>query len=115
LQKGDKVFYLKLSDIIYLEAESNYTRIVTMQNETFLQSKTLKYYEDLFQESHLFIRISRSHIINIVHVKSYSKSEPCILSLSNDYKIEISRRKKTELIALMYVDITPFKVSVFSI
>jgi two-component system LytT family response regulator len=101
LQKGDKVFYLKLSDIIYLEAESNYTRIVTMQSETFLQSKTLKYYEDLFQESHLFIRISRSHIINIVHVKSYSKSEPCILSLSNDYKIEISRRKKTELIALM--------------
>ncbi len=101
LQKGDKVFYLKLSDILYLEAESNYTRIVTTSNETFLQSKTLKYYEDLFQESLYFIRISRSHLINIAHVKSYSKTEPCILSLSNDYKIEISRRKKTELIALM--------------
>jgi two-component system LytT family response regulator len=101
LQKGDKVYYLKLSDIIYLEAESNYTRIVTTNNEIFLQSKTLKYYEDLFHESHFFIRISRGNIINIAHVKSYSKSEPCILSLSNDYKIEISRRKKTELISLM--------------
>lgn len=101
LQKGDKVYYLKLSEISYLEAESNYTRIVTINNETFLQSKNLKYYEDLFQESPNFMRISRSHLINIAHVKSYSKSEPCILSLSNDYKIEISRRKKTELIALM--------------
>lgn len=101
LQKGDKVYYLKLSEIMYLEAESNYTRIVTTNNETFLQSKTLKYYEDLFNESPYFIRISRSHLINITHVKSYSKAEPCILSLSNDYKIEISRRKKTELIALM--------------
>jgi len=101
LQKGDKVYYLKLSEILYLEAESNYTRILTVNNEVFLQSKTLKYYEDLFQESPNFIRISRSHLINIAHVKSYSKTEPCILSLSNDFKIEISRRKKTELIALM--------------
>ena len=101
LQKGDKVYYLKLTDIIYLEAESNYTRILTINNETFVQSKTLKYYEDLFQESTLFIRISRSYIINISHIKSYSKSEPCILSLKNGFEIEISRRKKTELIALM--------------
>jgi two-component system LytT family response regulator len=101
LQKGDKVYYLKLTDILYLEAESNYTRIVTINNETFVQSKTLKYYEDLFQDSTLFIRISRSYIINIAHIKSYSKSEPCMLSLRNGFEIEISRRKKTELIALM--------------
>lgn len=101
LQKGDRVYYLKLSDIMYFEAESNYTRIVNVSNETFLQSKTLKYYEDLFQDNPMFVRISRSHIINIIHVKSYSKSEPCILTLANGYEIEISRRKKTELIALM--------------
>lgn len=101
LQKGDKVYYLKLSDIAYLEAESNYTRIVTISNETFIQSKTLKYYEDLFQDSTLFFRISRSHIVNISHIKSYSKSEPCILTLDNGTELEISRRKKTELISLM--------------
>lgn len=101
LQKGDKVYYLKLSDIVYFEAESNYTRIVNINNETFLQSKTLKYYEDLFQDSPMFIRISRGHIVNIFHIKSYSKSEPCMLTLSNGYELEISRRKKTELIALM--------------
>lgn len=101
LQKGDKVYYLKLSEIIYLEAESNYTKIVTQNNETFIQSKTLKYYEELFQEYALFLRTSRSHMINIAHVKSYSKAEPCMLMLNNGYQIEISRRKKTELIALM--------------
>jgi len=97
LQKGDKVFYLKLSDIVYLEAESNYTKLITKNNETFVQSKTLKYYEDLFQESPMFKRISRSHIVNIVHIESYSKSEPCMLTLSTGYALEISRRKKTEL------------------
>ena len=101
LQKGDKVYYLKLSNILYLEAESNYTRIVTQANETFIQSKTLKYYEDLFQNMPFFFRAGRGHIVNISHVKSYSKSEPCILTLDNGFEIEISRRKKTELIALM--------------
>ena len=101
LQKGDKVYYLKLSDLLFLEAESNYTRLVTKNGETFIQSKTLKYYEDLFQESPLFFRISRSHIVNMSYIKSYSKSEPCIVTLLNDHEIEISRRKKTELISLM--------------
>jgi two-component system LytT family response regulator len=90
-----------LSDIVYLEAESNYTRIVTDSNETFIQSKTLKYYEDLFHESPIFLRTSRSHIVNVMHIKSYSKAEPCMLTLSNGYTVEIGRRKKTELIGLM--------------
>lgn len=101
IQKSDKVYYLKLTDILYLEAESNYTKIYTVFNENFIQSKTLKYYEDLFNETSVFIRVNRSYLVNISQVKSYTKSEPCILTLVNGFQIELSRRKKTELIALM--------------
>ena len=61
----------------------------------------MKYYEDLFNEIPFMVRVGRSYIVNINFIKSYTKTEPCILTLSNGIEIEIGRRKKTELIQLM--------------
>ncbi len=101
LQKGDKVHYIKLSEIIYMEAISNYTKFVLQNNENFISSKTLKYFEDIFAEKSYFMRISRSIVINIHQVKSYTKVEPFHVYLSNGEVFEISRRRKVTFLSRM--------------
>lgn len=101
LQKGDKVRYVKLSEILHIEADSNYCKITIQSGEQFVHSKTLKHFEDLLSEIRRFFRATKSDIINLDFVKEYSKSEPCIVTLTNDSNIEVSRRKKGELLALL--------------
>ncbi len=101
LQKGDKVHYIRLSEISYMEAESNYTRIFTNDGHWFVHSKTLKYFEDLLSDNNSFFRIAKGFIVNIEQVRSYTKSEPFILTLQNGVELEMSRRKKGELLQRM--------------
>lgn len=101
LQQKDRVKFIKLSDIIYLEADRNYSRIYTVDGCVFLHSKTLKHFEDLFVTNKRFFRTGKAYIINLDYVKEYTKSEPCFLYLSNNKEIEIGRRKKTELLDLL--------------
>jgi two-component system, LytTR family, response regulator len=101
LQKSDKVRYVKVSNIAVIEADSNYSRIYLHNNENFLHSKTLKYFEELLTDKKIFFRATKSHLVNLQYVHEYSKSEPCVLTLTNQFSVEISRRKKGELLSLM--------------
>lgn len=101
LQQKDRVRFVKLSDIICLEADRNYSRIYTVDGGVFLHSKTLKHFEDLFVTNKRFFRATKAYIINLDYVKEYTKSEPCFLYLINNKEIEIGRRKKTELLELL--------------
>lgn len=101
LQKGDKVRYVRLSEIVHIEADSNYCKITIQSGEQFVHSKTLKHFEDLLMDIKRFFRATKSDIINLDFVKEYSKSEPCVVTLSNETNIEVSRRKKGELLALL--------------
>lgn len=101
VQKGDHVLFIDVKDILYLEAESNYTHLATFNGEKYILSKTLRYYEELFHLIPFLIRVNRSFIVNIRALRSYSKTEPTVISLINGLEIEIGRRKKTELLNLV--------------
>lgn len=51
----------KINQIIYCEADENYTKIYTAQGEMILVSKTLKYVEDLLPPTYFF-RIHKSFV-----------------------------------------------------
>lgn len=87
-------FFYKLSEIIRLEGESNYTKFFFTGGKTLLTSKTLKEYEEIL-EGHDFIRVHKSHIVNKAHVVNYSGDG--MLTLSDNSKVEISRRRKEEV------------------
>lgn len=101
IPNGNKVKFLKLSEIIYIEASSNYSHIHLNSNEIFIHAKLLGYYEDLFLNISSFFRANKSQIINVNYIQEYSKGEPCIVFLKNSKEIEISRRKKTDLLNLL--------------
>ena len=64
----DGLVFVKISDILYCEASSNYTQIFTTE-EKYLVSKTLKEYDDLLSD-HNFFRIHNSYLININSIKN---------------------------------------------
>lgn len=101
LHKNDTVRFIKISDISYIESDWNYSSLFTSGNEQFSSSKTLKEFEEYLSAVPYFVRIHKNCIININYIKGYSKGEPCIITMQNEKELEISRRKKQEVLALL--------------
>jgi len=87
--------FVQLDDIIYLEAESNYTSIILQSAPRIVVTKILKDFEELLP-SHMFIRIHNSYIINKNHLRKYLKSDGGQVLMSNGKALDVSRRKREE-------------------
>ncbi|NIJ51229.1 LytR/AlgR family response regulator transcription factor [Dyadobacter arcticus] len=62
IKADGKIFKIFFNDLLYAEANGNYTKIVTSQN-TLLPSMTFSGFEELLPKS-IFIRVHRSFIVN---------------------------------------------------
>ena len=89
--KGFQV--VKLSEIIYCEASSNYTNFHFTDGPSLWASKPIHEYEALLEDAG-FVRVHKSFIVNLEHVKEYTRGEGGIVILTNGQDIEVSRRKK---------------------
>ena len=65
-----------LMDILYIEADRNYSRIFTSQKE-FVLSVTLKYIEEKLKVL-FFMRIHRSYLVNMMHIDQVLESNVMI-------------------------------------
>lgn len=88
---------LKLEDIIYCEAERSYTIFHLEGNRTVTVSKPLLDYDNLLQDT-TFLRIHKSYLINLIHVKEYQRGEGGVVIMSDNAEIEVSRRKKDQFL-----------------
>lgn len=91
------IILVELSKIVRLEGESNYTYVFLDDSQKILISKTLSTFEEFLPED-LFVRVHKSHIINIGYIKSILKTTPPYVVLSNNHEIPISLGKKEILI-----------------
>jgi len=88
---------LKLEDIIYCEAERSYTIFHLEGNKTVTVSKPLLDYDNLLKDTS-FLRIHKSFLINLLHVKEYQRGEGGLVIMSDNAEIEVSRRRKDEFL-----------------
>jgi two-component system LytT family response regulator len=84
--------FIKMLDIIRLEAEGAYTRIITDKRE-YLVSHNIKMFETIL-DMNFFARVHRSHIINVAKVRKIIDGKIVLAELTDDSRIEISRRMK---------------------
>jgi two-component system LytT family response regulator len=84
---------VKLPDIMYCEASSNYTIFHLSNQKSIWTSKTMSEYETLLEDSG-FVRIHKSFLVNLEHVKQYHRGEGGTVVLSNNFELDVSRRKK---------------------
>lgn len=92
----DGVHFVRLSDIIRLEAEDNYTHFMLKSGDRITASRTIKAYEDTLTSLN-FVRVHKKHIVNMNFMKTYIKGEGGYLIMENGDSIEVSRRKKSNL------------------
>ena len=85
-----------LKDIIRCEAGVNYTNFFFTTKNKLLVAKTLKEFEELLND-YDFIRVHNSHLINLHHVKNYSRrGEGGTVTMTDGMELDVSRRKKEE-------------------
>ncbi len=89
---------LKFEDILFLQAESNYTTIHTKEGKVTV-SKTLKSFTERING--LFIRVHQSYIVNLMHISSYHLNQKT-LDLAGSYKIPVSRSRHKELLKVLH-------------
>jgi two-component system, LytTR family, response regulator len=91
------LLFYDISDIIHLEANSNYTDIFLVNKIKITASKTLKEFEELLPED-IFFRTHHSHLINLNYIKRYIKGDGGQIELQNGSYVDVSRRKKDEFL-----------------
>lgn len=95
----DGYAFLLPEEIIRLHADGAYTHIYTA-TEKFTGTKNIKEYEQLLLE-YGFFRSHNSHLINLKHVKRFSRLDGYFVHMSDNSTAEISRRKKEDFIGMM--------------
>lgn len=98
---NQKVIFIHTSSISHINAINNYSEIVNFNSEKFVTPHLLKEYEEYLKENNCFVRISRSTIINVNYIDSYTKNNPCFIIMKNGEQFEISRRKKAEILTVL--------------
>lgn len=94
-----KIESVDTNDILYLKAEGNYTNIHLKNNTSYCISKTLKEYEEILcEEKTPFIRIHKAIIVNTRFIRHITRGDDYVAVLYNNVNLEISRRKRQEVI-----------------
>ncbi len=88
---------VRMSEILYCEAEDNFTRFYFMDGRKTLICRNLKFYETAL-DAFGFFRVHRSHIINLEYVKRYNKGKGGSVVLENETEIIVANSKKGELV-----------------
>jgi two-component system LytT family response regulator len=89
--------FIKVNDIIYLEANVNYTHIYAAGNNKYVVSRTIKDFEEILPPE-TFIRIHNSYIINKEYLEKYVRGEGGQVVLSNGVVLDVAKRKKAEFL-----------------
>lgn len=92
LKKDNTFQKIKLKDIIYLEANSNYTLLHTKEDD-YVYATVLKKIQEKLSDN-LFVRIHRSYIINTHYVTSFENNN---VVLDGRFKLPISKQNKEEV------------------
>lgn len=93
LPLSDRIEFVEVKTIVRCQGESNYTHLYFTGKKPLLVAKSLVEFEELLAD-HGFIRVHKSHLVNLNHVASISKNDGGTLVLSNGDSVLISRRRK---------------------
>jgi len=96
VQDGFEVIPTK--DILYCQADDNYTQLYLISGKKKLISKTLKYFEEALVSSG-FARVHKSYLVNVNEIVSYKKGKGGSVVLSSGKEVMVSASKKVNLLS----------------
>lgn len=100
LHSNDGVHIIPIADIIFLEADGQYTHFYLKGGGKKISSLNLMEYEELLSEQGFF-RAHRSFLINLKEVRKYNRSEGGSATMSNGQQVDVSKRRKAEFLKVL--------------
>ncbi len=96
MQSGFEV--IDTENILYCQADDNYTNIFLSDGKKILVSKTLGFFEKQLVDKGFF-RIHKSYLINLSTIKSYHKGKGGTIVLNNGKSLPVASSKKAGLLS----------------
>jgi two-component system LytT family response regulator len=93
LSIGDRVYFIAPAQVTHCTADDNYTQLQLEDGRQFVSARTLKDYEDMLAPLG-FLRVHRSALVNSAAVSHVDQDH---LVLKGGMRIEVSRRKREEV------------------
>ncbi len=100
LAASDGISFIKMCDIIRVEANGRYAKFYLVNKEIIVVSKPLGDYEEILSANQFF-RIHDSSIINLNYVKKYIRGDGGTVLLSDNTELDVARRRKEEFLKLI--------------
>ncbi len=94
-QDGFEVVLLK--DILHCKANDNLTDFHLIDGSKRTICRTLKFYEETLS-NYDFVRVHKSHLVNINYVKNYKKGKGGEIILTNETNIPVSSTRKNDFL-----------------
>ncbi|MBC7568706.1 MAG: response regulator transcription factor [Spirosoma sp.] len=88
--------FINTKQIIYCEADNNYTRFYLDNGDMYMVSKTLGDVQDVLEAGD-FVRVHRQFMVNLDHIQKLVKGEGTYLMMTNGKSIPIARQQKDRL------------------
>jgi len=95
LTTSDGMIFVNTKDIVYCQAESNYTNVKLSSGNRVLVAKTLKDIDEILSGKD-FYRIHNSYLININQIKKFVRGDGGYVLMNDDTQVTISRSKREE-------------------
>ena len=99
LTTNDGMIFVPTQDILYCEAESNYTKVVLANGKKVVVSKVLKDIDEALSGPD-FCRVHSSFLVNVNRIKKYVRGDGGYLIMDDDANISISRNRRQEFMEL---------------
>lgn len=100
IRQIDSLKLIYYADLMYVEADSNYSKFYTTTKDRITTSMTLKEVEETLQ-SEVFLRCHKSYLVNRDFVDEVSGGEKAFLTMRNGTQIPIARRRAKEVTRLL--------------
>jgi two-component system, LytTR family, response regulator len=84
---------LDVTEIVSLQADSNYTVIHKKDMQKLVVTKTLKDFEDILDPA-VFMRIHKSHMVNLQYITEYSTADGGVVKMEDGNVWPVSRRQQ---------------------
>lgn len=99
-QRGIEV--RSIMSIVHVKGEGNYTTIHFDKGSHLVMSRTIGDYDDVLPPGQ-FIRVHRSHIVNLHHIRKIVRGKVMRLVLSNDHQVDVAEGKREMVLGLVNI------------
>lgn len=88
------VWFINLEDILYCQADNNYTTVYLKNEKTYVACRTLQTVEELLQGKS-FLRIHRSFIVNLKYLQKFTRGKQAFISIENGKEFPVGEQYRS--------------------